>query len=322
MNADERKIFLANRSGGIGGSDVPDLLDLAPFGCERKLAYDKKGVPQDFPFEGNEHTRRGQVLENLAVEEFCRDHGYRPTTGGSPPQSIHPTYPHFKAHCDRFVWRSGSTQIVVLENKIPGPRHLSQIKASGPPDSWVAQLRWNMFVANVPFGLISVFEPYSFKTLKFEYRSDPALEGQFVVIGNLFWDTVTINPDNPLPQKPADYPACFTCPWRKTCKGMGKTVNSVHTEDEQIQLSARLWTHDDSVQPFIEAVASARAAAKEAALAEKEAEAELDRALDGRSVMTSTGHRAFWKTNVKNHKAQPAKPAEQKKSRSLTIIEP
>lgn len=322
MNESDRKIFLAERTGGIGGSDVPDLLDLSPYGCEKKLAFDKKGIPQDFPFEGNANTRRGNLLEELAIAEFCRDHGYYATTAAAPEQSIHPEYPFFKAHVDRFVVRTGSTQQVVLENKIPNARNYTAIKASGPPDSWVAQLRWNMYVAQLPFGVISVFEPYNMKSLKFEYRRDETLEGQFAVIGNLFWSTVTINPDNPFPQKPEGYAACFTCPWRKTCKGMGRTVNSIHTEDEAIDMAARLWVHDDAIQPYIDNLIDAKKIRKEAESAEEEAEATLDRELDGRSVMTSSGHRAYWKTQMINYKAQPAKPAEQKKRRSLRVIEP
>lgn len=313
--------FYENRSKCIGGSDVADLLDLDPHGCERKLFFAKKGVPEDFPFTGNIQTRRGSILEDVAINEFCRDHGFKPTTDGPPPHMTHPDYPEFGCHVDRFVVRIGSTDETVLEQKIPNLRNFLIVKGQGPNETVKAQVAWNMFVSRRKFGVISIFNADEFKALKFDVRSSAEMERMFVTIGTAFWSQVQMKSENPFPQKPEGDARCFKCQWRKTCKGLGRTASSL-TEEETIDVSARLWSEDDSLEPLIRDYIHARDDRKEAEAAEKAAKDLLDQALDGRSVVTSSGFRAYWKTTIKNFKAQPAKEAEQRKQRSLTVIQP
>jgi predicted phage-related endonuclease len=314
--------FYENRSKCIGGSDVPDLLDLDPFGCSRRLWYAKRGVPEDFPFVETNQVRRGSLIEDVAIDEFCRTHGYRATTNAPPAHMTHPKYPYLGAHVDRFVVRIGSNDEAVLENKIPNLRNFMAIKSGGPSQTAVAQTRWNMMVADVPFGIISVFNADRFESLKFDIRRDPTIESQFITIGTAFWGEMQANVVNPFPQKPEGAAVCLRCQWRKTCKGMGATSAVILSEEEAIDISAKQWSMDDAIQPLIVAVIEARQRATEAKAEKEEAEAALDKAMDGRNIVTPTGHRAYWKVTVQNWKAQPAKPAEQKKQRSLKVIEP
>lgn len=313
--------FHEDRAKCIGGSDVAHLLDMDPWGCERLLWYSKRGVPEDFPFVENAQMLRGVKIEEIAIDQFCFTHGYRATTPGPPAHLTHPQYPMFGAHVDRFVTRIGSLDETVLENKIPNLRNFMVVKGQGPSDIVKAQTMWNMFVSRLQFGVISVFNADRFESLKFDVRANRDMESQFITIGTRFWDQVQINPDNPFPQKPEGDARCFKCQWRKTCKGLGRTA-AVLTEEETIDVSARLWSEDDSVEPAIKKYLEARDVRKDAEDNEKDAKEELDRALDGRSVVTSSGFRAYWQTTVKNFKAQPAKEAEQRKQRSLKVIDP
>jgi hypothetical protein len=61
---------IAERKKAIGGSDIPHLVGLEPFGCQRRLWYDKKGVPEDFPQQTNRHMKRGSAMEEFAVTEY------------------------------------------------------------------------------------------------------------------------------------------------------------------------------------------------------------------------------------------------------------
>ncbi len=315
--------FHEDRAKCLGGSDVGDLLDMDPFHCERKLWYSKKGVPEDFPFTGNVQTRRGSILETIAIDEFCRSHGYvrQSPPGKSPPHLTHPEFPEFGAHVDEFVIRMGSNEEAVLENKIPNLRNFMVVKGQGPSDLVKAQTAWNMFVSRRKFGVISVFNADRFESLKFDVRANAVMEMQFIAIGLAFWGQVESKFENPFPQKPEGDARCFKCQWRKTCKGLGRTAASL-TEEETIDVSARTWSEDDALEPIIQDYIQARDDRKEAEAAEKAVKELLDQALDGRSVVTTSGFRAYWQTTVKNFKAQPAKEAEQRKQRSLKVIQP
>src|ERR1019366_2024927 len=88
---------LAERKKAIGGSDALHLVGLAPFGCQRRLWYDKKGNPEDFPFRGNRHTQRGDVMEDIAKEEYGN------ITARSirrVPWKLHPRIPRVGVHVD------------------------------------------------------------------------------------------------------------------------------------------------------------------------------------------------------------------------------
>ena len=68
MTTEEREQFLADRLSGIGGSDVADVLSLEPWGCARRLYYEKRQVPPDYADESKEALfERGHVLEPLVA---------------------------------------------------------------------------------------------------------------------------------------------------------------------------------------------------------------------------------------------------------------
>ena len=65
--------WLARRRKGIGGSDWQDVLGLDPWGCARRLWYDKRSTPHDFPRRYTGAMKRGHKLEALVAEEVS-DH--------------------------------------------------------------------------------------------------------------------------------------------------------------------------------------------------------------------------------------------------------
>ena len=56
------------RKTGFGGSDAHHYANIEPYGCARRVVYDKMGVPADYPFTGNNHTERGIWLEPIVAE--------------------------------------------------------------------------------------------------------------------------------------------------------------------------------------------------------------------------------------------------------------
>lgn len=321
----DREQFLEERKGAIGGSDVADLLDLAPFGCERKLWYDKKGIPEDFPNEldENPNIRRGTVLEDIAIAEFCKEHDYVDPFGKAPPQAVHPDHQVIAAHADRLLVKRGGTTHEANETKIPRRDIFDQVKASGQPfESWVAQNRWTMFAYRLKRGVINMFSPDAWQAVKFEIIADKGMEEQFVQVAEMFWSQLTINPDNIFPVKAEDYPGCRRCPWRRTCRGMGRIAAVAADQDDLKDVAARQWIEDNSVEPLIIAYLEAQAEFATAQAFLEQRKQALDDALQGRSIVTRSGYRAWWQTKILNFKSQPAKAAEQKSRRSLKVIEP
>ena len=304
----DREAFLARRKDCLGGSDVADLLDLPPYGCERRLWYDKKNVPEDFPeSEVNRNIRRGQRLEAIAVEEFCEEFGYG--FDELPPTQMRMVgRPHIAAHVDRLVWPlSSPSQKMVLEQKIPTSRNWHKIYSTGsPPDSWVAQTRWNMMVAGLPEGILSVFDASSFKTMKFEITKSDDMISQFLLVADVFWDQLISSVTNIFPVKGEDYAECYRCAYRTTCRGLGRTPTAVVGEAEKIDLAIRNWVLDDSIRAAALELIEAKEAAK---IANEDVESLKDiikTQLAGRAVVTSDGIRVYVKEMVKKVKAVAA----------------
>lgn len=305
----DREQFLAIRKDCLGGSDVTDLLDLEPFGCERRLWYDKKNVPEDFPFDGdsNKNIRRGNALEAIAIEEFCREfgYGYDPVP---PPQVRMDGAPHIAAHVDRIVWPlANPSQRMVLEQKVPTSRNFAKIKGEGkPPESWVAQTRWNMMVAGMDEGVLSIFDAGSFNCLKYDIVKDDEMCQQFALVAGAFWDALQSSVTNVFPQKGDDYSECYRCAYRSTCKGLGRTPTSSIGEAEKIDLAVRNWVCDDRLRTLALEILEAKEAAK-AAKDEVDSLSEIIKSLlNGRAVVTSDGMRVYVKEIVKKIKATAA----------------
>ncbi len=303
-----REQFLAERKDCLGGSDVTDLLDMAPFGCERRLWYDKKNVPEDFPdVEESRHIRRGRRLEAIAVEEFCEEFGYgyeeRP-----PLQMRMPGRPHVAAHVDRIVWPlAESHRKMVLEQKIPTSRNFHKIKAEAvPPDSWIAQTRWNMMVAGMNEGILAIFDASSFKSIKFEVLKSDEMISQFLLVADVFWDQLNSSVTNVFPVKSDDYGECYRCAYRTTCRGLGLTPTAMIGEAEKLDLSIRNWVLDDSIRSTALELIAAKEALK---IAKDDADSLADimkTLLAGRAVVTSDGIRCYVKEIVKKVKAVAA----------------
>lgn len=64
------------RLGRIGGSEFATVLDINPYKKRIELVLEKAGVIAD-TFEGNEATRRGQVLENDIIAKFEDETGLK-----------------------------------------------------------------------------------------------------------------------------------------------------------------------------------------------------------------------------------------------------
>ena len=59
----------AQRQGFVGGTDVQHVLGLEPYGCARRLWYQKTGAPQDREFHMTEPIVCGKRMEDSVAED-------------------------------------------------------------------------------------------------------------------------------------------------------------------------------------------------------------------------------------------------------------
>jgi putative phage-type endonuclease len=133
--------FHSFRKLGIGGSDILNLLGLEPWGCPRRLAYDKQGAQPDHPFNGNNNTERGELYEPIAKIVFERRYGARilPVEG-----VVDPACPILRCHPDGIIASyDGLAGMGAVEIKCPTAEMFKTYRHD-VPDAYVLQLQYAM----------------------------------------------------------------------------------------------------------------------------------------------------------------------------------
>lgn len=203
------------RTGFIGGSDLSDLFSLQPYGCERKLWYEKTGVEADYPFHGNVHTKRGHFFEPIAAQMYEAE-TLRPVMaipeGADVPR--HPKYPFIGGHPDRYL----PSENGILEIKVPGERAFRTIKREGLPESYILQLQHYLLLSGADMGSFAVLWADGVDLKYFDVTPDQGLQDHIIEGCAKFWETLEKHPDDVSRLDPGDR-RCQTCPWRTRCQG-------------------------------------------------------------------------------------------------------
>jgi hypothetical protein len=244
---------LAERKTAIGGSDVLHLVGLPPFGCTRRLWYDKKGVAEDFPFRGNRHTRRGDVMEVIARCEY-EAHTVRYTR--IVPWRLHPTIPYFGVHADGLQRSDEEGPDSVLEIKCPTSRWFYACRNKPePPNEAALQLQWAMMCWETTQGTVAMFSADAWMLKYWDVDVDREMQGDLVDIGKDFWATLKMT-HNPHVKLEATDPRCRECPWRATCQGMPKDTKDFDpdwqaAEDESPRLTVGGPEVDEAMLQYV-----------------------------------------------------------------------
>jgi putative phage-type endonuclease len=217
-----REQFLADRLTGIGGSDIHHLFNLPPYGCARRLSYEKQSIAPDYPVDETGPMRRGKLLEPIIADEYAEATG---RTVETRPQLRHPDYPWAVVHIDRIV--DGNR---VLEIKSVGREMFYTVKREGLIDAYVLQVQHGMFVTRMDHGAFAVHEPGSWKLLHWDVERDDALIAEIVEVGSQFWTDLQAGamPERLEPRSPQ----CQSCPYRTTCQGEHLLESMPQSTDE------------------------------------------------------------------------------------------
>lgn len=240
LYADGRE-YAIDRETGIGSADVADVFSLEPYGCARKLMYEKLKFMPDYDEDiatTNFHIKRGLLFENLAGEMYSKMTKRRIRT---PNRAFRSDYhPFMIAHIDKLVFEKGE-KTYPLELKNPSKGHFLKIKyalnnplssTTALPQSWLLQLQHQIFVKEADKGSFGILSPEMGEMLPaIDIPRDDALIQNFIIKGEgAFW---AMKDQNMLPNKLPDIDdkRCAKCSYRITCRGeIGEFLQSTTTE--------------------------------------------------------------------------------------------
>lgn len=237
----DKREYKIDRITGIGSADVADVFNLPPYGCARRLYYQKTATPSDYELprdETNYHIRRGNMFERLAAEMYIKMTGRKAI---KPNRAFRSDYhPYMIAHLDwLLIDKKASRRGCPLELKNPSKEHFLKIKHEGIPEYWLLQLQHQMYVKESPWGSFGVMSPELAQMLpSFDLERDDGLINKIVKAEGLMWDT--IQERKPPEKLDLDDKRCAVCSWRVTCHGeigefLEKASDWVYIEDRDFQ---------------------------------------------------------------------------------------
>jgi hypothetical protein len=227
-----REEWLAGRVRGIGGSEWSDVLNLEPYGCQRKLWYKKTGVPQDYPEEVSGAMKRGQKLERLVVEEFVELHNrtvWYPDDSVNAAEDFMEQFGRAETICGEPIpewWIGtpdgavqplpGEAQPSILEVKTKGPWPYMKVVKEGVPEREILQGQHYLGLTGWQQGIYAYFEPCNWELMPLGFERDDTLLASMLHAGEKFWSMVKSGID---PERlDAGDKRCRSCPWLPTCQ--------------------------------------------------------------------------------------------------------
>lgn len=301
----DRAAFLAERSTGIGGSDIASVFNLG-YGCRLRLWREKRGQEPDYPSEESGPMELGVVLEPHIAAKYEKKTGRSVAIEGV---RRHVDSPELLVHVDRIIYSSHRPDLGVLECKAVGRAMYWKIKREGMPEDYILQLQHGMLVTNLQWGSFAVMNRDNGDLLWWDVSRDEAVCREILQEGPIFWAQVQNGPA-PEPLDPEDR-RCQTCEYRLSCQG--NALVSVAKESE--------YQADESLRPLVLEFLERRALAKEADDLLDETKEAMKAALGDRGMVTAAGVKIQYYTitkkeyTVKQHEERPLRvyPAKEKR---------
>ena len=210
---------------GIGGSEWNHIMSWQDpkaykWGCLRRLYYEKKGIPKDFPGTTSRIMLRGQILESIGAELYQSLTGYpysrkRPRAkylfGNTPlpktwignPDRV-PETPH---------------GLIILEIKTMGREKFFDMLENELPISHTLQVQHYLGKSGLDIGEIAVLwaDGIDMAPPQVVPRDEELLK-LMLDAGNWFMNDI-LTSDTP-PDRPPLFPdRCAECEWGRTCLG-------------------------------------------------------------------------------------------------------
>lgn len=199
----------AQRLGYIGGTDIQHVLNLDPYGCARRLWYEKTGAEKDCDFRLNAAIVAGKLMEDGIAELVIECTGWklrrkRASANGHELQRI-----------DReIVGHEDGPGI--LEIKSVSDRAYWAWKRDGIPMGYVLQVQWYLRVLKRSWAAVAAFNRDTGALDIFNLQADEALAATVATYVDDFMSDVKSG--TPPPWLAERDGRCESCEWEATCR--------------------------------------------------------------------------------------------------------
>lgn len=190
-----REAWLADRSKGLGGTDISAILGVNKWKTPYDTWLDKTGrAPK---FEGNKMTKRGQYMEDAVANYFIDVTGQQIIKASEAEEMlIHSKYPFLLGSPDRRYFSADGGK-GILECKTT----MASIEADleSIPQAWFIQTQWYMGLSDYKKGTIAWGElgyTSDFKHIEIDFNPD--FFAYMVEQAVIFWEKFVMN-DTPPP---------------------------------------------------------------------------------------------------------------------------
>jgi putative phage-type endonuclease len=142
-----------DRTGFVGGSDLPKIIGVSEYGDAFSLYLEKRGEVEPPTIE-SKVQRRGKILEPAIIQLYAAECGVdvRPGVTLSMPNA-----PHFRAQVDALEYLPEVDEFIPVEIKSASEFTRSKWGPSGTddaPTAYCAQLHWQMIATGAKVGRI------------------------------------------------------------------------------------------------------------------------------------------------------------------------
>ncbi|MCG8433001.1 MAG: YqaJ viral recombinase family protein, partial [Gammaproteobacteria bacterium] len=247
---------LEARKEALGSSDMGDLLELPPYGCRRRLLFDKGRIPTDFPQLKTGYQAAGNLLEDVVAGLYADATGYKVRNvkdmdgiGNENGRTLRREHPWWKSSIDRSIHLPAESPVLEMGGEqFTGPG-IGEMKTGGrtkarvvarqgvaedtEQEPWYAQVQHQLghtgwlwaeiaFLNRVDFVARASDLPRHFVARDEDYIA--LIEGR----GDELWGHVQLvraAPDHEIwnspeyAKKDPKSDACKDCAWRVSCHG-------------------------------------------------------------------------------------------------------
>lgn len=268
----DRTPFHAERLTCIGGSDMASLFSLEPWGCQRRLMYQKLEIPQDYQSDDKWVFERGHIMEPVILRKFAEKTGRKVTPG---------TFFRHIDHKWAAVHIDGTCEGGVLEIKCLGSRSFRKYKKDGLADGYILQLHYAAWATSSKRAFFAIFNYDTGELLDYEIDVSGAVHESLVAdivdMGDKFW---AMRARKELPERlPADSMQCRDCEWRRSCQG------------EAVFATVAESAFDPAIAPLVTEYTQAKEMMREAEALVEAAREPLEEVLGDRTAVETTGYR-------------------------------
>lgn len=299
-------LLQAERLTGLGGTDIHQLMNLEPWGCRRRVWYQKRNVPPDYEDEVRPEMERGLALQEMVIDRYvketgCKRDGLFNQVAENPVTGLHrhAKQKHLIVHVDEIVEDARGPK--VLEAKTVGARMYWMIKREGLPDAYNLQLQHAMLVTKYDRGAFALLWPDGWRMLQFDVPANKKVQAVIESEAEDFWkDLTTLGPE-PERLAPTD-PRCGSCAWRSSCQGKAM-LEALREEGGAPIMDAQLSA---MLKPILKRFWDVRSLAKESAEMYEAAKEEMKAALGNLKYVETQDDKIHFRPLVSN-RIDPAK---------------